>query len=69
MMQLFHQISNTPGNCNGVDVSVESPAGDIAIIVKLVQQCFIRFIFNTLKKKYENRGVQNMVSLPCSLAI
>jgi hypothetical protein len=42
LMQLFHRISNVPGNCyDGVDVSVESPIGDIVIIVKLMPQCFI----------------------------
>jgi hypothetical protein len=67
-MQLFHHISHIPGNCDGVDVSVESPTGDIVIIAKLVQQYFIRLLSSVTFKKNENRGVHNMVSLPGSLA-
>ena len=68
LMQLLHHISNIPGNCDWVDVCVESPTGDIVIIVKLMPLCVIRLSSATFKKN-ENRGVHNMVSLPGSLAI
>jgi hypothetical protein len=77
VMQLSHRISNVPGNCyNGTDVSLESPIGDISIIVKLMPQCFIHLfsadviIIRQLHyNKYENPSVYKVVSIPGTLAV